>query len=334
VLSLRVAELVQAVISLAPLAGLVARPPERPEGITAGVRARGEEEWIEPCLLSVKEFADEVLLLDNGASARVRERVRRLAPSLGAAFRALDCTGLDIVALCNRGLEESRRHWFCLWDADLVAHTEGPYAVQKLRRYLMALDRHRYHVVNIATRELAGDLRHRLFDLAIRFDPHVMTVGGGVRYVWGVRQLSPHEVSPVHRTLRGDEATAYRIRYDTPRIPRYYQMHRWTSPSLLHVNVKSARRMLLRHFWQEWLASGSSGDLESFARERVRERWGLESLEAAEAPFMAEYCRYLVPVAEAEMGGYPRLLDPFLRVPTFRVLYRDGRIIGRAEAEP
>ncbi len=45
-----IVELLRTVASFAPLVGLVRRPPERPQGITACVRVKGDEEWIEPSL--------------------------------------------------------------------------------------------------------------------------------------------------------------------------------------------------------------------------------------------------------------------------------------------
>ncbi len=72
-LNSHILELIRKVVSLAPLVGLVRRPPARPEGITACVRVKGDEEWIEPSLISIQEFADEILVLDNGASPETQK---------------------------------------------------------------------------------------------------------------------------------------------------------------------------------------------------------------------------------------------------------------------
>lgn len=331
-LARRGAELARRLWSLAPLLGIVPPPPDRPEGISAAVRLKGKEPWIEPCLLSLEGFADEILILDHGAADPDRKRLTALAARLAPDLRHLDCRGDDLVEMANRGLSASRRRWFCLWDADLVGHTEGPYALGRLREFLAGLHPRRYHLVKLAAAELAGDLSHRLPEVRRRFDVQVLTAGPRARYVWRDHQYRPAELPRPYRILRGKDPAHYRIRHDTLQTPRFYRVLRWRKPSLLHVNVKGAREMLLRHFWLEWLASDGGLDLEAFARARIRERWGTTSLEEAERRFVREYCRHLEPADPAEFGGYPRPLEPYLQDPGFRVLYEAGKVVGRAEA--
>jgi hypothetical protein len=331
-LSIRVARLVRSVVSLAPLVHAVPRPPRRPEGVSALVRVAGDEEWIEPCLTSLAEFADEILLLDHGAAPVTRMRLDALPSALAAKMRRLDCAGADLPEVANRGLAECRFRWAFLWDADLVARTAGPAAITALKRFLAGLDPRRYHLVNVRTVELAGDLCHRFPDLPERYDPHVFTAGGPARYVWRAHRVAPDRAPIAYRPLRGGAASHFEIRYDTLETPKYYRVHRWRERSLFHVNVKSARRSLLRHFWLEWLASGAVEGLEAYTRRRVRDWWGIDDLAAAAARFMEEYCRHLVRVDEAAIGGYPPALLPYVERASYRVVYQDGRIVGRAEA--
>jgi hypothetical protein len=332
-LSARVARAVRAGVSLATLARLVPPPPPRPEGVTALVRISGDEEWIEPCLTSLDGFANEILVLDNGATAETRTQVDRIGRSSAAAIRRIDCTAVDLPAVATRGLAESRFRWAFLWDADLVARTEGPNAIANLKRFLAGLDPRRYYLVYVRTLELAGDLQHRFPDVRERYDPHVLTVGPRARYVWRERRTASARQHLAYRAL-GDPAPArLRLRYDTLEVPKYYRVLYWREPAVFHVNVKSGRRTLLRRFWLEWLGSDGREGLEAFARRRVRERWGEDDLATAVARFMAEYCAPLERVDDATLGGYPRALLPHVERAVYRVLYEDGRIIGRSEAE-
>lgn len=328
----RVARLVREIASLAPLARLVPRPPHRPEGVSALVRVAGDEEWIEPCLTSVAGFADEVLALDNGATPETLHRLDAVARTLPCPIRRVACVGVDLPEVANRGLAESRFRWAFLWDSDLVARTDGPAAIERLRRFLAGLDTRRYHLVHVRALELAGDLRHRFPDLRERYDPHVLTAGGEARYVWRERRVPIRRAPLSCRPLRHGHAEEFRVRYDTLKVPKYYRVLRWPEPCLFHVNVKSGRRTLLRHFWLEWLGSGAPGSLEAYTRQRVRERWSLDDLDHAATRFMEEYCRGLERVDAAQIGGYPAALRPHVERPVYRVVYRDGRIAGRVEA--
>jgi hypothetical protein len=330
VLSQGAAALVRAVLSLAPAVGVVPPPPPRPEGVSALVRLAGEEEWIEPCLESIAGFAEEIVLLDHGAAPATQARVDALATAVGSRLKRLDCADADLPDVANRGLAAARFRWACLWDADLVAWPSGPASIDRLKRHLAGLDPRRYHLVYVRTLELAGDLRHRFPDLAERYDPHVLTAGGPARYVWRSHRIRPARAPVAYRPLRAAPGH-FHIRHDTLAAPRYYRVHRWREPSAVHVNVKSARRTLLRHFWLEWLAAGAQPALEAYAMRRVRECWGLDDLDAAATRFMAEYCRPLVPVAAEAMGGYPEPLLSHLAEGRYRVLYEHGRIVGRAE---
>lgn len=331
-MSVRVARLVRRLVSLAPLTGLVAPPPRRPEGISALVRVAGEEEWIEPCLASAAEFADEILILDNGAAPETRARIDAIARSVAPRARRIDCVDVDLPDVANRGLAESRFRWAFLWDADFVARTEGSAAIGRLKAFLAGLDRRRYHLVCVRTLELAGDLRHRFPELRHRYDPHVVTAGGPARYVWRSVEFMPDRPPFSYRLLRDGAPDRFRARYDTLATPKYYRVFRWGEPCVFHVNVKSARRTLLRHFWLEWLAAGRPDSLEDYALRRVREHWGVADLDAAARRFTAEYCRGLEPVDAVSIGGYPRALGPHVKRGAYRVLYEDGRIVGRVES--
>ncbi len=331
-LSRTLARLVRDVISVAPLASLVRRPPCRPEGVSALVRVAGDEEWIEPCLRSIADFADEVIMLDNGASADALERWAGIARQLAPRARRVECLGRDLPEVANHGLAQSRFRWVFLWDADFVARTEGPASIGRLKAFLARLDPRRYYVVHVRAIELAGDLRHRFPDVRERYDPHVFTASGPARYVWRARTIPPDRAPLSYRPLRERHPAHFKVRYDTLTTPKYYRVLRWDEACLFHVNVKNARRTLLRHFWLEWLRSDRALGLEAYARQRVREQWGLDDLEAAAERFMAEYCRALERVDEAAIGPYPRALVPHLESPAYRVLYRDGQIVGRTES--
>ncbi len=318
--------------SLAPLVGLVPTPDNRTNGITAMVRVKGEEEWLEPCLLSVREFADEILVLDNGAFPEARATLDRLRDALGQPLRIERCPDLDLFQLSNLGLAKSRFRWVIRWDADFVAHTSGAGDIRNLRRYLLDLDPRRYYLVHVPAAEVAGDLTHQFPDLRLRYDGQVHTASHRAHYVPLQQTLARSDVVTHYGLLR--EGPVFRVTLEALRVPKFYRVLRWKEVAYLHVNVKSSRYTLLRHFWLEWLGQGdfrAFPTLESYALAHVRARWGLNDLDEAARFFMAQYCRGLVPLDAERCGPYPELLRPFLAKPRYRVEYRDREIVGRTE---
>jgi glycosyltransferase involved in cell wall biosynthesis len=317
----------------APLVGLVSRPEARPNGISAVVRVRGDEEWVEPCLRSIADFADEIIVLDNGAASTTAETLRSLQPLFDARLRIERCPGVDLFALSNLGLDAARLRWVIRWDADFVAHTEGEHDIGRLRRFLLALDPRRYHVVYVPAAEVAGDLAHQFPDRRVRFDGAAHTASAGARYVAVDRDLPVATLPFADRVLR--RGSIVPVKFESIQLPRYYRVHTWPSVTYLHVDVKSRRHMLLRHFWLEWLREATDPrypTLEAYARAQIAERWGLADLDTAADLLMTRYCEGLVPFDASRCGPYPAALRPYLDKPRFRVEYADGRVVGRSEA--
>lgn len=330
---MKIHEGLRLVASFAPLVGVVARPEARPNGISALVRVRGEEEWIKPCLLSIREFADEILILDNGASPTTQKALDGLHEHLGEHLQLERCPSLDLFQLSNLGLAKARFRWVIRWDADFVAHTSGKEDIRHLRRYLLELDPRRYYLVYLPAAEVAGDLFHQFPDLRIRHDGQVHTASRWARYVPVRRRLRPSTLASPDRVLR--EGGRLRITKESLWVPKFYRVLHWKMVTYFHVNVKSARQTLLRHFWLEWLGRNdfqTFPTLESYALAQIRKRWGLNDLDEAAQHFMAHYCRGLVPFDPKRCGPYPELLRPYLAKLKSRVEYRDDQIIGRVEA--
>jgi len=306
----------RALAGVAPLVGLAPRPEARPMGVSALVRVKDEEDWVEASLRSLEGFADEIVVIDNGSTDGSLERVRALQRTLGAELRVEVAPELDHTALSNRALLRARFRWVIRWDADFVAHTSGPSALRRLRAVLAAVPAWRHVCLHPALVELAGDLGHRLPETAVRYDSHLLTFSPALRYRTQVVRVRGHGRPVAVESLR---------------LPRYYAIRRWETPAIFHVNVKPARRMLLRHFWQEWWAEQPGCALEEYVRRRVEAERGSASLAVAAEGFVRRYCERLVPFDPTPYGGYPERLAPALARPRYRVLYRDGRIVGRSE---
>lgn len=323
---------VRRVLSCLPVVGLVARPAARPDGISAVVRVRGDEEWLEPAVLSIRDFADEILLLDNGASEAARAAVDRLARALGQRLVRIHCPALDVFEVSNLGLARARFRFVVRWDADFVGHTDGDGDLRRLRRFLLDLDRRRYFVVTLPAAEVAGDLRHQFPDRRVRHDGQAHTASSRARFVRVTRQTSADALGAADRPLRARSHVTLAL--ESLAVPPYYAVLRWPTVAYFHVHVKPARHLLLRHFWLEWLGEPDTtrvSTLEAYALEQARARWGITDPDAAASHLVRRLCEGLVPVDAAVCGPYPALLRPHLARSRYAVEYAGARIVGRRE---
>jgi hypothetical protein len=319
-------------LSLGPIIGLVQRPEARPDGVSAIVRVRGDEEWLEPALLSVRELADEIIVLDNGASETARAAVHRLAPVLGPRLVRIECAALDVFDVSNLGLARARYRYIVRWDADFVGHTDGAGSLADLRRFLLSLDRRRYFAVELTAAEVAGDLRHQFPDRRLRHDGQAHTASAGARFVRVTRETLTDALGVADRPLR--ERPRLVLALESLALPPYYAVLRWPHVAYFHVHVKPARHLLRRHFWLEWLAEPDTArypTLESYALDQARRRWGISEPDAAAAHLVRRLCAGLVPFDAGMCGPYPALLRPYLARSRYAVEYDGDHIVGRRE---
>ncbi len=323
----RISDFSRRLLSWSPRLGFVRAPQQKREGVSAIVRVTSGEEWVEPSIHSIKDFADEIVVLEHNVDDRTRRAVERCRGELGDRMRVIAAEGVDFFQLSNVGLEEATCRWVFRWDADFVARTSGDNSILHLREFLLGLDSQRYFLVRVAAVELDGDLFHQVPDRRVRFDPEVFTPGGA-RYVAVRKKVQRIESLVVDQHERWRDFT---MQYDTLEVPKYYRVIRWDTPCLFHVNVKSAAGMLLRYYWLEWLGQDRSEypTAEHFIRSRIGPELGTDDLSTACSRFVNEYVKLLTRCADDLVGEYPEVLESHLEHPRYRVIYRDGRIVGR-----
>lgn len=306
--------LVRKLASHAPALGLVSAPTGRPQGISAVVRVWNEEEWIEPCLRSVSDAVDEMIVVDNGSTDGTPEILARVQRALGPKLRVFSRPGLDHVALSNFALAQARYRWALKWDGDFVARTSGPYAIAGLRERILGLPARRYAHVSLTCVELMGDLWHQCPGSELRRDPFTSVLSPALTFVRVVRTLDAPPPGPP-RILR-DPRAPMTIHFEAPRIPLYYDVLHWEEPYFFHLQIKKPLRMYLRDCWADWaenpaLQARFSG-LEAYALERARAAWDVGTLAEAAERYMARVRDLLVPYSVERFGEHPKILEPCL----------------------
>jgi glycosyltransferase involved in cell wall biosynthesis len=77
--------------------------------------AKNEEKWLEQCLNSVKEIADEIIIVDTGSADKTKEIAKKFGAKI-YDFKWID----DFSAARNESLKHATKDWILVLDADEV----------------------------------------------------------------------------------------------------------------------------------------------------------------------------------------------------------------------
>jgi len=296
------------IASIGPPVGLVSRPT-RPLNISVIMRVKDEKDWIKPSIQSIKSIADEIVIIDNGSTDgtwQILEEIVSLEKGLIKLWRRPD---LDHCSLSNFALENTTFRWVFRWDGDMVAHTSGKYSISKLRERILSLDPRRYYLVYLRHINLSGDLFHQDPKEMVHIEEYIHTFSESARYV--------HPKA-----------------FEAIKVPKYYRILFWYEPYSFHVNIKPARRMLLRYFWADWMELKDYQkfpSLEDYVNDKVEGAFGTNSWTEAQTICIQRDCSDYIPYDHEIFVPYPDLLKPYLENPKYRLKYKEGKIAGRDE---
>lgn len=287
-------------------------PPVRSEGISAIVRVKDEEEWIEPAIRSIVGFADQIVVGDNGSVDGTPAILARLGRELVGLVELFSLPEADILALTNALIARTRYHWIIRWDADFVAQTSGPVRISLLRDWLMRLNPRRYYMIYLRMVELSGDFWHQDPTHPTRKDATCWTASPHLRYVYDAQG------------------------YEAPRVPRWYAVRQWETPCFYHLNIKSDQRLFLSHLWKRYLLDPRRSEYSGFgefAERRCLAEFGNCDIARAARAWTTEYVKRLVPFDSGRYPDYPALIHAAVSRPRYRIMYEGGRIVGRQTME-
>jgi glycosyltransferase involved in cell wall biosynthesis len=296
------------ITSQAPILKIVPFP-ERPQGISIIMRVKNEADWITPSILSIKDIADEIVVVDNGSSDGTYQVLEEMAAKEMGLIKIWRQPDLDHCSLSNFAVAQTKFRWVFRWDGDMVAHTSGTFSISSLRDRLLSLNHRCYYVVYLRHINLSGDLFHQDPKEMVHVEEYIHTFSLGARYV-------------------------HPGRFEAIRIPKFYRVLFWYEPYSFHVNVKPAERMLLRYFWEDWMELKDYQrfpTLEDYVNQKIEDEFGTSSWEEAKKICVQRICRYHIRYNPEVFGQYPEMLEPYLNRSKYLLKYQNSEIVGREE---
>jgi glycosyltransferase involved in cell wall biosynthesis len=274
------------------------------------MRIKDERDWIESTIASITGIADEIIAMDNGSTDGTWEILQDLASQRKGQMICYQEPDLRHAELSNAGLNRTRFRWAFRFDGDMVAHTSGPYDIAGLRARVLALPTNRFFVIYLRHVNLSGDIFHQDPEEQVHIEEYIHTFSPEAHFVHPGRF----------------EAVSFPICY----LPLF-----WYEPYVFHVNIKPARRMLLRRFWEEWMEKKEYDrypTLEAYVQKAIMDTLGTSDMKQAEELLIRTMFQNHIPFDPEIFGSYPDLLKPHLNFPTYRLLTNGkGRITGRYE---
>ena len=120
------------------------------------IRTRNEEEWIELSLLSIKDFADEIVVVD-ASTDRTPEIVENTASKYDLNLKLISYNpiypdtfslrAVDYINQSNIALKNTSFRWVLRWDGDFVARTSGEFSITRLREKILNLNPNVYYTI-------------------------------------------------------------------------------------------------------------------------------------------------------------------------------------------
>ena len=299
-------------LSYLPSLHAIRRPEAwRAPGLSAMMTVKNEEEWVELSLRSISTIADEIVFVDNGSTDATLDVAMRTAERYNLPARILSFVSEDFCAAVNYALSQTTRRWIFRWHGDFIGRTSGNSSLRQLRRRIEQLDTERYFCLLVGPVSLDGDVYHQEYQSEVELEPLIFTYSPRLQF----RQSG---------------------RFETLSVPYFYEKIDIHDLYFFHMRwVKPPIRLLYRWFWTEWMGLVDKSrwpTLTDYVKYKIREQWGDSELHEAANALVNSRCKKFVPYDEKRFGEYPDLLRDILRRPPFRIVYREGKIVGRSDA--
>ena len=297
-----------------PYIGLIPKP-SRKNGISVRITVKNEEEWIELNLISIKDFADEIVIVDastDNTPEIIKKVVARYDLNLKLIHYEPDqTTGTagEHAEHANITLKNTSFRWVLWWEGDYIAKK----SIMDLKKKIISLNPNIYHAISLPAVNLEGDIFHQVQDGMLNIQSRLHTYSDALGYV----------------TKEG---------FESLHIPLYYKSsYEYVIKKQYHIfhmsSLKSAKRILFRKFWIKWREFGNYNKfptLDDYVAYRIKKDWDIDNVDEAARYHMNKiFCKSLVPYDKERFGDYPELLKEELENPGYKVIYEDGKIIGR-----
>jgi len=283
---------------------------KRENGISVMIRVRDEDEWIAKSLLSLNEFADEVVVVNNNSTDDTLGEIERVRNKLKYRLIVEDEVSGDICKVSNHALLLTSYRWIFRWDSDFIAHTSGERNIKNLRNHLLGLNPKKHYLIFPITFSFAGDLFHVKTRSETNSEGYIHTWHSKLKYV-----------------TKG--------KYEVLWVPLFYKIRRILEINFIHIGTaKPLKKLLYRFFWFPWKKElDKYNRIDDYITHISHDKFNdLNPKKIA----IAKFRELILPIRKyniEEYGEYPEIMKDDIKNPKLRIIYKNGRPFSRNDFE-
>jgi hypothetical protein len=262
----------------------------REECVSAMMRVKDEEWWIEPSILSIKDLVDEYVIIDQSRYDRTPEIIDEVKDDYGLNIIHIRDFTVDFVEVSNKALRSTKCKWILRWDGDYVAREE---LISTIKALIQNLDRRKYYNIYWPHISFEVDLFHINIKNPLHIKHWLVTWSPKVRFI---------------------PLKYFEFLYTPP----YHKRIDINKPLSLHLRtVKPPVRLLEWKYWWEMRMKGILGKVElyEYIKQRIKEDFGVEDLHEASLKFLTQL-RNRNDIGKYDpsiWGDYPKILKDYVR---------------------
>ena len=301
----------------------------RPNGISLLLACQNEEAILPLCIKSFREFADEIIIVDNGSTDGSIDISKDFSSRYSDQIQILRANTLeDLSAVRQFGLDRSHFRWIVRGDADFVAYTDGPYNIVKFRKLL--LEQPRLPVPKFfgaVLPNLMCDFWHTgKIDLGSQ-----RGVNDPGRYV------PPPITAPNPRIYEFFPGFCFQRvgRWESTSFSRliWFLRREIDYPLWMHCNIKSDRAYFLRSERTNWREHGDFNrypTLMSFISDKFKLKYGTQDIdEAADIYMQTKVYPFLMNYDQVQNFPYPNIIKRQMENNPIYKLYKISGTLSR-----
>lgn len=296
--------------------------PGKEEGISCVMRVKDEADWVRLSILSLLDFADEIVFVDNGSTDGTLELVRQLKEDWGIGklkiftFPPIDGIKVKLNDLYNFAFGQATKTWVFKWDGDFIARTNQLYSIMEFKE-LWAEFRYRVDVFRIGGPNLFGDHLHYFLeppdDLEFCFE----------RYLFRNRRWK-HRMEPRYEnlTLKAHRRCLQIGPGHNPDDRRVYFFHL----KALKPDEKLLARAVMGRWWRYCHSPGvPKKSYSEWLAELLGTADPASQVRLAMARYFEDDCMRRFEKIGGDWGDYPTLMKPYLANPRYEIVYENGK---------